>query len=71
MKNVLIAALLITAWTQSAFAQSPRAVIRELRGTVETKAPDSSVWEAAVAGSPPAVIPASQSPVAVGVRWDD
>jgi hypothetical protein len=53
MKKVLIVALLITAggvWVQNAYTQSLRAVIRELRGTVETKAPGSSVWQAAALG---------------------
>jgi hypothetical protein len=32
------------------YAQNPRAVIEEVRGTVEIKAPGSSVWEAALPG---------------------
>jgi hypothetical protein len=42
--------LITVGGAQSAFAQSPRAVIRELRGTVETKAAGSSVWQTAVVG---------------------
>jgi hypothetical protein len=48
MKKVLVVVLVMMAGI--AGAQSPRAVIRELRGTVETKAPGSSIWRAAVVG---------------------
>ncbi|MDR1278843.1 MAG: FecR family protein [Treponema sp.] len=47
MKKVLVV-LLIT--TGTVWAQSPQAIIRELRGTVEVKAPGSSVWQTAVIG---------------------
>jgi hypothetical protein len=48
MKKTLIVVLVITAGI--AGAQSPRAVIRELRGTVETKAPGASAWRTAAVG---------------------
>jgi hypothetical protein len=46
-KLLVIVALMMTA---AVWAQSPRAVIRELRGTVETKAPGAAEWQAAVVG---------------------
>jgi hypothetical protein len=46
---LLTAALMLTA-AGTAGAQSPRAVIRELRGTVEVKAPGSPGWQAAAVG---------------------
>jgi hypothetical protein len=48
MKKLLVIVLVITAG--AAWAQSPRVVIRELRGTVETKAPGASAWQVAVVG---------------------
>ncbi|MDR1058228.1 MAG: FecR family protein, partial [Treponema sp.] len=54
MKKMLAVVLMIItagiAGTQSAHGQSPRAVIRELRGTVETKAPGASAWRVAAVG---------------------
>jgi hypothetical protein len=48
MKKLLVIVLVII--TGAAWAQSPRAVIRELWGTVETKAPGASAWQAAAVG---------------------
>jgi hypothetical protein len=48
MKKLLVIVLVIM--TGAVWAQSPRAVIQELRGTVETKAPGASAWQAAVVG---------------------
>jgi hypothetical protein len=48
MKKTLVIVLVMIAG--AAWAQSPRAVIRELRGTVETKAPGASAWQAAAVG---------------------
>jgi hypothetical protein len=48
MKKTLVIVLVITA--SVVWAQSPRAVIRALRGTVETKAPGASAWQAAAVG---------------------
>jgi hypothetical protein len=48
MKKLLVIVLVITSG--AAWAQSPRAVIRELRGTVETKAPGAAEWQAAAVG---------------------
>jgi hypothetical protein len=48
MKMALIAVLLVTAGT--IWAQSPRAVIRELLGTVEIRFPGSPEWSAAAVG---------------------
>jgi hypothetical protein len=48
MKKLLVIVLVITA--SAAWAQSPRAVIQELRGTVETKAPGASEWKTAMVG---------------------
>jgi hypothetical protein len=50
MKKALIALVITAVWAQSVQAQNHRALIRELRGTVETKAPDSSEWQAAAVG---------------------
>jgi hypothetical protein len=50
MKKALVVVLMITAAGQSAYTQSPRAVIRELRGTVEIRTPGSPVWRAAAVG---------------------
>jgi hypothetical protein len=46
--KVLVTVVLLTAGIT--WAQSPRAVIRELRGTVETRAPGSAEWRTAAAG---------------------
>jgi hypothetical protein len=48
MKKLLVTVLLIM--TSAVWAQSPRAVIQELWGTVETKAPGASTWQVAVVG---------------------
>jgi hypothetical protein len=48
MKKVLVIVLVMI--TGAVWAQSPRAVIKELRGTVETKAPGAAEWQAAELG---------------------
>jgi hypothetical protein len=51
MKTGLLTILMmITAGTAALYAQSPRAFIRDIQGTVEVKAPESSVWTAAAKG---------------------
>jgi hypothetical protein len=52
-KSVVVGLMIITAGmagVRGLHAQSPRAVIRELRGTVETKAPGASDWRVAAVG---------------------
>jgi hypothetical protein len=49
MKNLLLLAALLSAG-MVLYAQNSQAVVQEVRGTVELKAPGSSVWEAAVPG---------------------
>jgi hypothetical protein len=46
----MVMALLIAAGMAGVYGQSPRAIVREIRGTVEVKAPGSSVWQAAAVG---------------------
>jgi hypothetical protein len=51
MKNGLILiVMMITAGTAGVYGQNPRTFIRDIRGTVELKAPGSSVWTAAAEG---------------------
>ncbi|MDR1248819.1 MAG: FecR family protein [Treponema sp.] len=49
MKKLLVV-MIMTGVAGAVWAQSPRAVIKELRGTVETKAPGSAAWQAATVG---------------------
>jgi hypothetical protein len=49
MRKLIVLLMMITA-AGAVWAQTPRAVIKELRGTVETKDPGSAEWQAAAVG---------------------
>jgi hypothetical protein len=49
-KSVFFAVLLVASAGAALCAQSPRAIIRNIQGTVEIKAPGASAWKAATEG---------------------